>query len=127
MPSLRIKSTQSSARRTGIVTSSLLLFLLMQGCSGMNELVMNKAETTIEGHRIVIRPCRDSYTRTLMETPAKRHHVFGCGNHIKVEIKNEELTVNGKGYGMLNSGDAIEVRKDRVLINQKEAMAVAMK
>lgn len=125
MASITIKNFKTSRR--GIIASSLFLFLFIQGCSSMNELVMNKAETTINGHQVVIRPCRDSYTRTLKDTETNRHHVFGCGKHIKVEIRNEVLTVNDKSYGMLNSGDSIEVKNDKVLINKKEAVAVAMK
>jgi hypothetical protein len=93
----------------------------------VNEVVWNKAETMINGHRVTIRPCRDSYLSTKMDTPTNRHHIFACGKRIKVEIKNEELSVNGKSYGKLGSGDSVEVKNDKILINQKEAGTVAMK
>lgn len=121
------KSLKSRAVKTGLILSALSLFLFMQGCSDANTLVWNKAETTIDGHQVVIRPCRDSYTRTESDTKTNRQHVFGCGQRVKVEIRNEALTVNGKSYGMLGAGDAIEVKDEKVFINKKEAEAVAMK
>lgn len=127
MTSISAKSLKSRSAQTGIVIHALFLFLFMQGCSDVETLVRNKAEATIDSHQIVIKPCRNSYTRTIMDTETNRHHVFGCGEGVKVEIKNEALTVNGKSYGTLGQGDSVEVKNDRVFINKKEAAAVAMK
>lgn len=113
--------------RTGFIISTLFLFIIMQGCSDMHTLVWNKAETVIDGHKVVIRSCRNSYTRTESDTKENSHHIFGCANYVKVEIRNEELTVNGKSYGMLGRGDSVEVKGDKVFINTKEAQVVAMK
>lgn len=127
MSSISTKSLKSRTLKSVFILSSLSLFLFMQGCSDAHTLVWNKAETTIDGHQVVIRPCRDSYTRTESDTPTNRQHVFGCGDSVKVEIRNEALTINGKSYGMLSRGDSVEVKHDKVFINSKEAGALAMK
>ena len=127
MSSIRVKSFDARIIRTGIIASSLFLVLFIAGCSDMNTLVINKAEENIDGHQVVIKPCRNSYTRTEADTPTNRQHVFGCGDRTKVEIRNDALTVNGKSYGTLTQGDSVEVKDDRVFINKKEAVAVAMK
>jgi hypothetical protein len=113
--------------KTGLVISVLFLFLIMQGCSDLHNLVWNKADAFIDGHHVVISPCRNSYTKTISDTPTNRDHIFGCGDAIKVQIKNEELTVNDKAYGVLGRGDTIIVKNDKVFINKKEVEALAMK
>lgn len=126
MSSISIKGMKPRTIKSGII-SSLFLVFFMQGCSEVETLVRNKAETKIDGHRVAIRPCRNSYTRTEADTPKDRQHVFGCGERTKVEIRNEELTVNGRKYGTLAQGDSVEVRDEKVFINKKEAAALAMK
>lgn len=42
-----------------------------------------------------------------------------CGN-TNVVIKNEELVVNGKSYGMLKAGDSVEVNSGQVLVNSRK-------
>lgn len=123
MTLISAESLKSSIMAAGIV-SSLLLLLFAQGCSDVDTLVWNKADTTIDGHHIVISPCRDSYTKTINDTPTDRHHVFGCKS-VEVKIDNEELTVNDKPYGTLSRGDTVMVKNGKVFINDKEAVAVA--
>ncbi|HEY0323756.1 MAG TPA: hypothetical protein VGC66_22580 [Pyrinomonadaceae bacterium] len=127
MSAISAKNVSARAIKASVVMSSLFLFLFMQGCSDVHSLVWNKAEATIDGHQIVIRPCRNSYTRTESDTPTNRQHVFGCGDDVKVEIRNEALMVNGKSYGMLNRGDSVEVKHDKVFINAKESGTIARK
>ncbi|HEX8748683.1 MAG TPA: hypothetical protein VF717_16040 [Pyrinomonadaceae bacterium] len=127
MSSISIKSLKAGTIKGGVIISALFMVLFMQGCSDVHTLVRNKAETTIDGHKVVINPCRDSYTRTLKDTPQDSQHVFGCGDRVRVEIRNEALTVNGKNYGMLGRGDSVEVKDEKVFINKKQAEAVAMK
>ncbi|MBD0373593.1 MAG: hypothetical protein ICV60_22355 [Pyrinomonadaceae bacterium] len=127
MSSTSANNSRSLSIKTGIVISSLFLLLVMQGCSDIHNMVWNKADATIDGHHIVISPCRNSYTRTINDTPTDRNHIFGCGNTIAVQIRNEELTVNDKKYGMLNRGDSIVVKSGHVYINTKEAVEVAQK
>ena len=127
MALISTKGLKSRAIKTGIIASSLSLLLFTQGCSDMKEVVLNRAVTTIDGHEVVIQPCRNSYSKTINDTPTERNHMFGCGDKTKVELKNEELKVNGKYYGTLGRGDNIIVRHDKVFINQKEAVEVAMK
>ncbi|HEX8176854.1 MAG TPA: hypothetical protein VF543_17320 [Pyrinomonadaceae bacterium] len=126
MPSISIKNLKSRTVKGGVIPA-LFMALFMQGCSDVHTLVRNKAEATIDGHQVVINPCRESYTRTLKDTLTERHHVFGCGERVKIEIRNDALTVNNKNYGMLGQGDSVEVKDEKVFINKKQAEAVAMK
>jgi hypothetical protein len=121
---MRAESLKSHATKACILSSLLLLLLLAQGCSDVDTLVWNKADTVIDGHRIVISPCRDSYTKTINDTPTDRYHIFGC-KAVEVKIKNEELTVNDKPYGTLSRGDSVTVKNGQVYINGKEAVVVA--
>ena len=121
------KALRARILKSGVFLSCMLLLLTAQGCGEANTFVFNKAEEMINGHRVIIRPCRESYTRTKLDGPTNSHHIFGCGETVKVEIRNEELTVNGKSYGTLNSQDSIEVKSGKVFINKKEAVEVAKK
>lgn len=116
-----------SSLKTVVTLSTLSLILLAQGCSDLHTLVWNKAETVIDGHKIVIHACRNSYTRVEADTPTDRHQIFGCATYIEVDLHNDALTVNGKSYGTLSGGDSVEVKGEKVFINKKEAEAVAMK
>jgi hypothetical protein len=116
-----------SSLKTIITLSVLSLILVAQGCSDMHTLVWNKAETVMDGHKVVIHACRNSYTRVEADTPTDRHQIFGCATYVKVDLHNDALTVNGKGYGTLSQGDSVEVKGDKVFINKKEAAVVAMK
>lgn len=127
-------SAKSYRMRTAIIISSVFILLLMQACEEVHTLAWNKAETTIDGHQVIIKPCRMSYTRTMSDTPTDRHHIFACGdpdspdkNKVRVVIKNEALSVNGKSYGTLNRGDSVEVKDGKVFINRQEAVEVAQR
>ncbi len=47
-----------------------------------------------------------------------------CGE-TKVTIKNEELSVNGRTYGVLNAGDSVHVNNGKVYINAREVSETA--
>jgi hypothetical protein len=128
MSSTSPKIFASLSFKTGVVISSFFLLILMQGCSDVQSRLLNRADEFIDGHHVVISPCRGSYTKTISDTPTDRDHIFGChDDRIKVQIKNEQLTVNGKSYGTLSRGDSVAVKNDKVFINSKEAGAVALK
>jgi hypothetical protein len=127
MSSMSLNSFGWRFLKSGVVAAGLFLFLVMQGCSDAHTLVWNKADAVIDGHRVVISPCRSSYTKTVSDTPTNRDHIFGCGYAITVQIKNEELTVNAKSYGTLKRADTVVIKNGRVFINEKEAGAVAMR
>lgn len=111
--------------KTGFIISALYLLIIMQGCSSLETLVWNRAETTLDGHPLVIRQCRNSYQRVESNTAEDRHYIFGCENNIKVDIRNDVLTVNGKSYGTLNKGDSIVIKNDKVFINGREPVVVS--
>jgi hypothetical protein len=114
--------------KAGVAASGLFLLLSLQGCSDAHALLWNKADAVIDGHRVVITPCRASYTKTISDTPANRDHIFAChDNSIAVHIKNDEMSVNEKSYGTLKRGDRVAVRDGKVFINEKEAAALAAK
>lgn len=122
---VRDEGLKSGAVKSVVAVSSILMLLLSAGCSDLHNLVWNKADTFIDGHHIVISPCRNSYTKTIMDTPAERNHIFGCGKDVAVQIKNEELIVNDKSYGTLGKGDSILVKNGKVFVNDKEPAVVS--
>ena len=114
--------------KAGVAASGLFLLLSLQGCSDAHALLWNKANAVIDGHLIIISPCRNSYTKTVSDTPTNRDHTFACHDgSIVVHIKNEELSINDKSYGALKRGDTIAVRGGKVFINEKETEALAIK
>lgn len=54
------------------------------------------------------------------------YHSFLCGE-TKVEIKSEELFVNGKSYGALQPGDMVDVNDGTVTVNATEVREVAVR
>ena len=128
MAQIRSAALKHAIAKPALIISALLLFLFTQAsCSDLHTLAWNKAEQTLDGHKVVIKPCRDSYTETEIDTKTEtgRYYIFGCGDKVKVEIRNEALTVNGKSYGMLGAGDSVEVKDGKVFINAKEVVEVA--
>jgi hypothetical protein len=121
------KASKRVIAKPALIISALFLFLFAQACSDIHTLAWNKAEETIDGHKVVIKPCRNSYTGTETYNNAKPSHIFGCGDKVKVKIRDEALVVNDKSYGTLGAGDSIEVKDGKVFINAKEAVEVAKK
>ncbi|MDQ3821541.1 MAG: hypothetical protein M3362_28205 [Acidobacteriota bacterium] len=42
---------------------------------------------------------------------------YGVSGHYEVVIKDEEVTVDGKPYGQLNKGDAVNISSKGVTVN----------
>jgi hypothetical protein len=127
MIQIKGEALKRSTAKTAIIISALFLLLSAQACSDIHTLAWNRAEDTIDGHKVVIKPCRNSYTKTVMDTKTNRYHIFACGDTVRVEIRNDALTVNDKSYGMLGAGDSVEVKDLKVFINTREAAEVAKK
>ena len=94
--------------------------LLSAGCSRSNNLLLGRVEARVGTHDVVVTDCY----RTSVPAPQESKSEDG-GNvyrfvpcrDAEIEIRAEELSVNGKRYGVLKAGDAVTVDHGKVLIN----------
>jgi len=107
----------------GLCLCALLFF---QGCNAsMKNRVLGRSWTFMGGHEVVISPCYWPYRKSV-ESAQEATHQFTCGK-TNIEIKNEELFVDGKSRGMLHKGDAVAIVSGKLLINSKQVEEVASK
>jgi len=107
-----------------------LTFMLTACNASMQNALLGVQETSVGEHRIKVTDCyrtdkAQATTRT--ESPGTIVHRYEPCRDAKIEIRNQELTVNGKPYGKLNKGDAVVVDHGKVLINESERREVAAK
>jgi ABC-type uncharacterized transport system auxiliary subunit len=75
-------------------------------------------------HRVTVRP--DCVSKQISNRFPGKEAIYNltCGR-TQVTIKNEELLVNGKSYGMLREGDAVRVEGEEVFVNGSRVQEVA--
>lgn len=100
-------------------------------CSRSNNLLFGRVEANVGGHTIAVTDCY----RTSVPPPQKQedsasgkttYHFVPCRD-ADISLRDEELTVNGRKYGKLNSGDTVTVDHGIVLINGQAAMVASAK
>jgi hypothetical protein len=99
--------------------SVLGLILLTTVCTGC----MFHYETTGGGedegdmgsHHVVVRPGANMVSSSSSSGGGSESHTFQCGG-TNIEIRDEELTVNGVPYGMLSPGEEILVDHGEVFV-----------
>ncbi len=119
-------STKSILVKRIVGCSLLCALLLFQGCNAsMKNRVLGRAWTYMGSHEVVISPCYWP-NRKSVESAQEATHQFTCFK-TNIEIKNEELFVDGKSHGTLHKGDAVAIVSGKLLINSKEVEEVASK
>jgi hypothetical protein len=98
-----------------LLVSVLLLF---QGCLPQKDSPTDAIP--LGSHKVTVTP--RCITKEINNSFPDKQEIYDltCGN-TNVVIKNEELIVNGKSYGMLKAGDSVEVNSGRVLVNSRQA------
>lgn len=103
--------------------------LLLGGCGRSNNVLLGRVEATVGGHVVVVTDCY----RTEVPLPESRTDA-GTGETVwtfapcrdaVVEIRGQNLTVNGRQYGRLNDGDVVLVDHGRVLVNDHDVAVSA--
>jgi hypothetical protein len=127
---IRFANGTAAVRRAKIIMFSLCVgaMLVFQGCNAsMKNRVLGRSWTYMGGHEVVIAPCywpsRKSAGNITDATPNATYQ-FTCGQ-TEVVIKNEELFVNGKSYGVLHKGERVGVERGLIRINADEIAKVA--
>lgn len=97
----------------------VLALLLLTACSKENNLLLGRVEHPVGSHKVVVTDCY----RISAPPPGQlgaEYHYMPCKD-ADIWIKGEELTVNGKNYGRLNTGDGVLVDHGVVSIERKQA------
>ena len=101
------------------IACALLVLLLQAACKCDATLSVNqKSETDLGSHHVVVKPGA-AFTETSSVTGGDRaEYIFKCGK-ITVLIRDEELIVNDKTYGLLKPDDGILIDRGTVYVNDK--------
>jgi hypothetical protein len=93
--------------------------LLVTGCSRSNNLLLGRVETTVADHQVVVTDCY----RTQVPPPKLLEGTayFQPCRDADVQIRDEELFVNGRSYGRLNPRDRVLVDHGAVSIRHAAA------
>ena len=96
-------------------------FLTLAGCSSSNNLFLGRVEAKVGTHEVVVTDCY----RTSVPPPQKLENT-AAGQEVyrfmpcqdaDVSIRGDELTVNGKPYGRLNTNASVLVDHGVVSFN----------
>jgi hypothetical protein len=93
----------------------MFALLALSGCSDSNNLLLGRVEATVDNHKIVVTDCY----RTEVPPPRKIDETtweFMPCRDAAVTIHSGKVTVNGRAYGRLDSGDGVLVDHGRVSI-----------
>lgn len=94
------------------------LCLLLSAAAACNRQDTSDA-LPLGSHKVSIRPDCISKQISNRASGGDRTYNLTCGD-TRITIKNEELFVNDKSYGMLRAEDAIHVEDTKVFVNSKE-------
>ena len=90
--------------------------VLTMGCSRSNNLLFGRVQAVVAGHTVVVTDCY----RTRVPEPVAEPNgaTFAPCRDAVVDIRNEQLTVNGTSYGQLGRNATIVVDHGRVSIER---------
>src|SRR5690242_17959855 len=96
-------ASMGRALSAGILASAILLAI---GCSRSNNLLLGRVEAQVGGHAVVVTDCyRTSVPPPVQLRDGPASYQFVPCRDADVQIRSENLTVNGRDYGRLNAGD----------------------
>jgi len=94
----------------------LILLTTTLGCMFQYETTGgSEDETDMGSHHVVVRPGSNMTSSMSSSGGGSESHRFECGG-TNIEIRNEELTVNGVPYGTLSPGEEILVDHGEVFV-----------
>lgn len=83
----------------------------LSGCS----VSPGASEKDLGSHHVTIKPGSSFTASTSASSGGNSTYQFTSGD-TTVKIRNEELSVNGAGYGKLNAGDSVLVDNGKVFV-----------
>ncbi|MFL6228647.1 MAG: hypothetical protein ACJ741_07690 [Pyrinomonadaceae bacterium] len=105
---------------------------LLPACSRSNNVLLGRVEAQVGAHTVVVTDCYRTNAPAPQQVEAaasgghETYRYMPCRD-ADILIRDEELTVNGTPYGRLKPADSVTVDHGKVLINEREAQAVASK
>lgn len=106
--------------KTLALALSLFCALMLSACAAPYDAT---GVLSLGTHKVSLRPNCMSKQIHNDEDRGGRTYNLTCGD-TKITIRNEELIVNGKSYGSLNTGDSVHVEGGKVLINDRQTEEV---
>jgi len=95
--------------RCGRALPLILCFaILTVSCSRSNNLLLGRVESNVGTHNVVVTDCYRTHVPPPEKTEAAVYRFMPCRD-ADVQIRNEELTVNGRDYGKLGPRDGVLV------------------
>ena len=112
-------------RTLTIFAACLIGAAVSASCGRSNNVLLGRVEAKVGSHAVVVTDCYrtnppapEKIGATMTEDAAVYHYA-PCRD-ADIFIRNEQLTVNGKSYGLLKQGDSITVDHGKILINDRE-------
>jgi len=96
----------------------ILAILFLAGCSQSNNLFLGRVEANVGAHTVVVTDCYRFRAPQPERLANGDYHYMPCRD-AEVWIRAEQLTVNGRSYGPLSSGDSVLVDHGAVSIQRK--------
>jgi hypothetical protein len=108
------------------LTSVLMAAAALSSCSSENHLLFGEVEAQVGGHRIQVTDCY----RWAVPPPVRLADVNGLPAYqfmpcrdANVELRGNELTVNGRNYGRIGAADTVLVDHGRVVVAGRDLAA----
>ena len=102
----------------------LILIAVVFSWDKSNNLLLGRVEAKVGSHTVVVTDCY----KTSVPPPERIEETafrFKPCRDADVVIRGPELSVNGKEYGLINPSDSVTVDHGKVLVNDREAVAVS--
>jgi hypothetical protein len=99
-------------------TLLLLPIVWLCGCSSTNNLFLGEVRAKVGSHPVTVTDCYRLQVESPRTTGSGAYEFTPCRD-ARISIVNEELTVNGQGYGRLKPGERVLV--DHGVVSTKQA------
>lgn len=118
------KPPKRKVKRVTLFVNSCLVFTLFPACnSSQQNALLGKQQATIGGHTIVVTDCYrtdKAQAETVIDDKGATVYRFAPCKDANIEIRNEQLIVNGKSYGQIKAGVSVTLDHHQLLVNRDE-------
>ena len=111
---------KSDLIRAATVAIIVCGWLVPHGCGvGVQKARRKASQRKMGSHQVTVKPESGSSQSSSRTEGEHQKHRFACGG-VVVVIDDEELTVNGASYGILNAGDSVLVDNGVVYVQGRQ-------